>query len=346
MDSYWCSIENFWSPRPSAQFNALLKNPEFLGVFLATLDRASQKPYYEIKAHNKYLQLEFGLQIHTHVLLDIAIYNRRIYLAADSGLYHLDTDMGNNEIEMLSPLIKRHDARSMSTLAGYGSVNVSCGDEGLFSGFDEFGRTGLEKPQPLRRVAEKSQRTSWANHDLINYANGTNPVLLKGIGEKTDSRGFEAERTVLTDFNPITLDLGYLLNDVSFPDLKNSGSVKAVYNSDNRLFIHTSSGQFIIVGLRKREGEPVVTFRRVYQTEETNLRILSMHPASFGLVLETDDRILIFTNGKFYPILDSEVLSVRTFNQSKRYRNIVLTTTEEGILITAVFQENHDLKED
>ena len=324
----------------STQFKSLLKNHEFLNTFLSIFHQASKEPYFEIKENPKHLQFEFELGIPANVLLDMAVYNQRLYFGADTGLYHLDAVMESEYVQVPNAPVKRHDGRSMNTSAGYGSINVSCGNDGLFSGFDEFGWITKDGKRPLSRTAEKSVRTAWSGQDLINYLTATTPILLTGVHEKSTSKGLETEKTVLTNIGAEKIDLDYLFEKIFAVEMEELASIRYIYNSNNVFFIYTTQGDLFTIGVGKRGQDITVQYTRVHKNEQANTRILSMHPTNVGLVLETDDQILLFANGNFLPIINSSVLSVRTFMRSKRYKNIVAITREDGVLVTSFFEEN------
>ena len=115
-------------------------------------------------------------------------------------------------------------------------------------------------------------------------------------------------------------------------------SIQFTYNSNSVIFIHTFDGNFYSLGIKTpKEGRPQLTFRRTYKGSGT--RIVSAHSTSVGLVVETDHRVLLFAHHDWFPIHESEAISVRTFPRSRRYRNTIVITTEEGILIAGLFDE-------
>jgi len=138
----------------STQFGALLRNRSIHSAFLTSMQQASRQPYVEIPTHLNYLELERELKIPVRILLDFAVYNQRLYFGTDAGLYHLDTDLEDSQARVIGQPVKRLDARSMSTLAGYGAIHVSCGNDGLFTGFDEFGWVTSRNNHILRHIAD------------------------------------------------------------------------------------------------------------------------------------------------------------------------------------------------
>ena len=175
---------------------------------------------------------------------------------------------------------------------------------------------------------------------MVNYSTATSPALLKGIHERSNSRGLEEEKIVLTDFNTNKIILDAILDQAFLINKKRPSTVRYVYNSNNSFFMYTDDGEFLTVSLRKTAEEITVKSSHAYEIWNGKKRVLSMHPTGVGLILETDDQVLLFADDEFYPIVNSEVLSVRTFIKSRRYKNVVAIAREDGVLITGLFQDH------
>lgn len=111
------------------------------------------------------------------------------------------------------------------------------------------------------------------------------------------------------------------------------------------IFIHTTDGHFYSLGMLHPELEESagdigekVRFTKTYKG--ANVRILSVNSTGLGLVIETDNQVLLFAQNEWFHVFESEVLSVRTFPRSKRFRNIVIITNEEGIWIISLFDDS------
>src|SRR5271165_6854506 len=87
-------------------------------------------------------------------------------------------------------------SRCVSTSAKYGTINASCGNEGLLSAIDDFESSGHARFPGLELTAEKSLRSSWLDHDVVNYAAVDSLTLLVNAFER--EKGFEREGKVLT----------------------------------------------------------------------------------------------------------------------------------------------------
>jgi hypothetical protein len=331
----------------SEQFKMQSGNVGFRRAFLKSFELFPQ-PYLEL-SHGRLESQEETIDIDASVLLDMSIYNGRMYIGADTGFYHLDLDWDFDRpgVGFISQdPVKRLDARCLSSSAKYGAVNASCGDNGLFTFIDEFGSMGLSSSQETK-TAERSVRTAWLNYDLINYADSISPTLLKSDHESVagsrrfnQSRNLERERTVLTDIGHQRFDLSYLIGIVRADNGNNldTNHIQYVYNSSSVMFVHTSTGNFYSLGLKTMSDmRPRISFTRTYKGP--NVRILSARSSRVGLVIETDDRVLLFANSKWIPLVDSEVLSVRTFPSSRRFQNVAVVTNEEGVFLISMFDE-------
>ena len=64
--------------------------------------------------------------------------------------------------------------------------------------------------------------------------------------------------------------------------------------------------------------------------------MVSLHRSGAGVIVETDFSCHLFSEGSFIPLLDGEALNVRTFTSSKRYRNLMAATVEDGVYLIAI----------
>jgi hypothetical protein len=220
----------------------------------------------------------------------------------------------------------------VNTSARYGAVNASCGDEGLFTAFDDFGWSGTEQPSDMRKLNGRSLRTSWFTYDLVNYPTYDTPLLLRG--EKAIAK--IENREVLIQIGAERLDLFDVIHDKYGIQRE---SIRYTCNSDKELFINTVEGYLYALGIqRSKPGELQIRSTKTF--ESGSMRILSANMSKPGLIVETEDRILLFVNGEWLPLIESEALSVRTFIRSIRFQNIVAITNEEGVWLASLFDDS------
>lgn len=325
-------LRNDWLA--SEQFQTLLKN---VALERSVANMAKDAPtVFKPSKLAEALKLECDLRVGDGPILDIEIYNQRIYFAAGNGFYHCDLDwtsLGN-----LSVPVKRHDARSISSNSGYGTVNISCGNEGLFSAYDEFGWSSTGTNGKFHKTANHSVRSLWFSRDLMNYSTATEPVLLESDEEVVAPRGPERETHILTSIGVRRFEFDHLFREAISRQNEKDAEIEFVFNSNSYLFLHTSTGHFLTMRLKRSEGEPTgiahIGSRGIRRAD-----ILGMRSSRAGLVVETETAILLFHEGNWHTVHKGEVLTVRTFLRSKRYKNLIVVTTEKGItlLSPAVF---------
>jgi len=318
------------------QFRSLLSNRAIRQTFHSVVDMFPQ-PHFEIDL-STLQNSEEEIPIQASVVLDFMIYARRMYFGCDSGFYHLDPDWYEEFPVISGGAQKRLDARCISLSARFGAVNASCGKEGLFSATDEFGYLDRPRRNQWDRKADASVRTSWLDFDIVNYSKRDSPTLLQNAHEFMRRAQLRVEPNILTEIGMETLDLGRLLNEALREHQVSAASIQYAYNSNRVLFVHTYEGQFFSIGLKATgPGRLALKFTNTYKGAGT--RILDAQPLLNGVVLETDSRVFAFLNGTRKTLAETEVLTVRTFPHSRNFKNLVAVTTEAGVFLISVYDE-------
>ncbi len=317
--------------------------------FLNTVDRLEAEQL-QINSQNAH-PVEWDLKISADILLDLNIYNGRAYIGTNKGLYHLDLDWESEIIKPITEAKKRLDAKCFHTTAKYGTVNASCGSEGWFSFLDDFD-LGIENTHKEKHILEPSLRTNWLDYDIVNYPTSISPTLFASvriasqeISASKKSPNFEQERWIVTDFEDEdkNFDLASLFATSKSGYKLCLENLQFVHNSSQALFLSTYDGKLFALGL-KMHGSSIPTASYIREYEGLSSLISSLHTIYSGnkglVVLETDEQVLLFAGGKFIPIYDDEVISIRTFSRSKYYRNIVSITTANEVLLIAIFDDD------
>jgi hypothetical protein len=330
----------------SERFRPRLDDELSKNAFLRAIDKLESEPI-QITADYAH-PTEWDLNITADVLLDLNIYNRRAYIGTNKGLYHLDLDWEAESITPVSKAQKRLDAKCVHTTARYGTVNASCGSEGWFSFLDDF-ELGTSNARREKHVPEYSLRTNWLDFDVVNYATTISPTLFSSVrssafqalSESKSNFNFEQENWIVTDLADEEFSLDSLFNDL------NHGfsleKLQFVHNSSQALFLSTYDGYLFALGL-KRDGFSAPTISYVSKFEGLQGLVSSLHTVraggSPGLVLETDEQILLFAHRKFIPLFHDEVISIRTFSYAQHYRNVVSITTSDKVILVAIFDDD------
>jgi hypothetical protein len=335
--------------------NDLIKSPGFRDrldnengkeSFLKAVNRLASEP---IKITTDFVKpVEWDLKIPADIMLDLNIYNGRLYIGTNTGLYHLDLDWEAKTTKPINTAQKRLDAKCIHTTAKYGTVNASCGFDGWFSFLDDFD-LGMSNSRKEKHNFEYSLRTAWLDFDLVNYPTTVTPTLfnsVKNIFPKQlikSKKNVEPEEWIITDFlEDNKFELNSLFVNLNSPDKIDIEDLQFVHNSSKTLFLSTYNGQLFALGLKTSSlNNPTVSYVKKY--DGLNSLVSSLHTLSGGnssaLVLETDEQVILFAHNTFTPVFDGEVISIRTFSGSKHYRNIISLTTSNEVLLIAIFDE-------
>ena len=314
------------------------KGKGFLGneTVLSTLEQVYETLYerrIEIDAE-RYVVMSEEPKIEATVVLDTLVYNDRLYIGTSDGCYQQDLHFRARSVEPKGSFTRRIDARCMGISAGFGTLNLSCGNDGLQSFPDEFDWDPKVNPKKeFTELSGRSSRTSWIRTDLMNYPTGSDVELLRG-----DSSGGHSPNRRIVELTKEQVPLDNVLENVRREQGLTLNDVQFVFNSERAMFFHTFDGHFFGVELKwGRDRAPVARLTHSYKGSQA--RILSTQICGTGLVIETMDRLLIFSSGMWYPLLDEEAVSVRTLQNSSQYKNMVLIVTEAGLHIVSTFND-------
>jgi hypothetical protein len=292
--------------------------------------------------------VEWDLGIKDDIVLDINIYNRRLYISTHKGLYHIDIDWASEKPTPIGSPIKRIDTKCIHTTAKYGTVNASCGSEGLFSFIDDF-ELGSKTTRKEKHIEEYSIRSGWFNKfDVVNYQANTHPSFFNSLklnrneqNNLNKEKNYENESFIIVDIEKTTFNINEFIISKNLRNRINFDDIQFVYNSSKSLFITTYDGNIFILGLERNNSDFNLSYD--YKYDGINNLVSSIHTLGInkaGIVIETDENILLFAHGKFIPIFNDEVISIRTFPNSKYYKNIISLTTSEEIRLISVLDES------
>jgi hypothetical protein len=119
--------------------------------------------------------------------------------------------------------------------------------------------------------------------------------------------------------------------------------VDFIWNSSSTLYIQTKQSHFYSAGVRDNaDGGRSLRFSKEFDSGVG--RILGSAMVQSGndwcLVAEGFERVAILVNGSWQPVVDDQAVSVRTFPGSKRYKNLIAITLNDGVMIASIFDEN------
>jgi hypothetical protein len=262
-------------------------------------------------------RIEYENLLGQGTLLDLQIYNQRLFAGTTSGMVQADLFADSGEVEFSAPR-KRTDARCLSMSIRYGAVAASCGSDGLLLSFDEFSELDYEAPGELVRApVAASVRTSWLGYHLINYGSATQSQALRS-GYSLPRGG---RRTVVV--TEVAADERLIA-----PERQDQEGLDFHFNAHSTFFSHYASGRYEVRRRRWASGRLGKVESR-YEGEMS--RPLSTHEVLGGFVAETYSDVYLINDDGASRLYSGEAIAVRTFPNSRRYRNLVLVVSENGL---------------
>jgi hypothetical protein len=188
----------------------------------------------------------------------------------------------------------------------------------------------------LHKLENQSLKNAWLHSSLVNYPSHQEWQILP-TREEGWAGGQEGWRVADFPENQ-RFGLSSLLEEIRrYKGNFDKDDVQFSFNSDRYIFIHTFDGEFFSLRLGTRHGIPHVYFHRTYKG--TEVRILSAAPLANGVVIETNNRVFLFTKERWTHLVDRDALSVRTFPSSHKFKNLVSIATEDGLYLVSVTPE-------
>jgi hypothetical protein len=327
-------------------FESMMGSPRTLKSFLAQLDNFPT-PHFELEAHS--CDQEFDLDVASDHLLDVLIYRSRLYLGTEKGLFHRDLRWDSDGEVNADDAQRRLDSRCISTSAAYSAVLASCGDEGLFAATDDFGWTSGNNGR-LKRTASKSIRSAWMGDDIVNYRSSSDLTVFRAqysdqenLREHHGFRDEKRERRVLIDIGTDIVSVEDLFTSLERKYDIHKDDIQFVFNSKRVFFLNTYTGRLfgsafqVPAGIGQPGQKSGLAFLKEYASSGSS--IISASATRVGIVFETDSEVSVFANNTWTPIVKESAVSVRTFIRSKRFQNLVAVTLENGLLLTALFDD-------
>lgn len=312
-------------------FNLLMADDGIRNSIMRGIDTLTKK-IDEQQNDFDFSYTETDLPIESNDILDTKCYSNRMYFATTDGVYHMDVDWQN--VQRDNSVIKRLDIPCQSLTAAYGVVNASCASEGLYSALSDTEMSSTKNGKNMQRMASYSLRTGWMYYNLINYENYVDLEVFKGKIGSSDATEVSRGKNIITELEKVENT-----DFATIPEFENYhlsvDNVQYSFNSANQIYYHTYSGTLFSWFNPHLYGEAHRT-SRWRQLDGPGSRILSASHTRAGMVVETDNHVLMLANDQWTKLVSGPVLSVRTYLASKRFKNLISIVAEDGIwLITA-----------
>lgn len=278
-------------------------------------------------------------------LLSATVYADQLYFSTTSGFFDSSLDWDRGVPILPEGAHQRLPHRTVSSSIGYGAVNASCEEEGLFTNFDEFGWGSWTNNRGLEQTDDLSYGTSWVGTGLLNYR-GRDVRLLEGDTAQVEDAGRrrDSEKKLLVEYSSrrdltslVHADLVAWLerNDMDVP-----AHTRVVGNSGANLVVETES-QTLLVQMIGLSTEPAVkSVESLPQAEEA---VLSVARLAGGTVLESESSVYLWSESGVTELLALPALRVRTFPNSIRYRDMAVIVTENALHLVGAYAPEVEL---
>jgi hypothetical protein len=297
---------------------ALLRHPEVIASlksFGVSNTRFAQESTWRVAD-------DFSRVLPDGDVLDLHVYMQRLYVASDMGMLHVDLERSDKDI-LLGTAVKRTDAECLSVTARAGTVVASCGDEGILVSVDEFDELrGVGPGEHQRHLGKNSLRASWLGYHLINY-----PTVNMAEGyrsKRRDAATYGRDHEIISDIARDSLLL------VREDEDERPASFK--YNDYSTFFTRYDDGTYE-VRQRNWAGGHLGKIRNVQKGRLASP--ISAHACRSGLVVETFDEVHLLNESGVSNIADGEAVTVRTFPNSRHYKNIIIVIEEDAIRLVS-----------
>lgn len=274
-------------------------------------------------------------------VLDIRAYGMRLFVCTDSGLFELCMEStGYGRLGIARGLERILDARVVYVTSRIGGVAASAENAGVF--FGSIPETTGDRTRIVKQVSLPSVRTGWSAFDVVNYTSQTSFDYIRNHAESlrdypvwhsTDGEAHSKMR--VTSFATET-----------FEQLENSmpegEPPSLLFNSSDRLYLIAANGQVQSAGIDRSSATPQVRRMRI-ETQSPIPRKLGRALSAFAfrksLVVEFFEYVVLFSGATRTTLVDRPVVSVRSFQGSRRWKNTILTCDEEGLTLHAVLPQ-------
>ena len=277
----------------------------------------------------------------TSPVLDVKMYNKHIFLGNKTGLYEImfDEIFGMNNPAMH----KRFDAKVVHVDAKFETVVISAGREGLFTGNVPENRETIVTE---KEVMKRSFRSAWSIYNIMNYEQPNeftclvNDVEKIPMGERKRKRFESQESYKILEVGKERLSMDQLMKSVKERRKEKMNQVSYTFNSHQYGYFLKRNGKLLRMNIRSKQDDDFY-YSSVIQEYSIEKSVKGEKPISAsilpnGCVLEYFDKVVLYQDGKTFIIENEPTVTVRSFVNSYRYKNLVAVTKEDGCTFHSV----------
>lgn len=267
-------------------------------------------------------------------VLDIKMYNKHVYLGCKEGLYEfLYDEIGSQN----GPKIKKgFDEKIVHVDAKFDTVVLSAGNRGLFTGcVPSVGTTKVVE----KEVMDKSFRSAWSTFNIMNYDKGNeftclvNEVKTLDMKERKRTKYDGQESYEIVTIGKERIGMEQLMEPMMKRKRINMDDVIYCFNSHQSGYFLTKDGLLYQLNLLSKNDDIYYYSTNILREYPKVHDLKGGRPISAsilpnGCVIEYFDNVVLYQNSKSSVIETTPSITVRSFVNSYRYKNIVVATKE------------------
>lgn len=267
-------------------------------------------------------------------VLNFSLYAKKILITSKSGIYQgtiSSTGIFNSKKKL--DLVKLHDVQSINVYPKIGDVLFLSKSDGVFRGsFDK----NMDSVQMIQNpVLSESNGIGWIDNNVLNYKSDLEVEYIKNDTKKVEDGLDAATNFDVSDDSNSTVRIEKFaseIEDISSKVSANSEKFESTllsYNTNSFLFLINRAGT--IQGHRLADnGDISETFVWANRLNIDKLGgPLSAHIVGRGSVIEFYSSVYSFYRGKVEQIYNSNCLDIKSFTNSRNYRQIVAVINED-----------------
>lgn len=277
--------------------------------------------------------------------LDTKIYGMRLFVGCTDGMYEVRLCPDSNSLNP-KKIEKCFDGKVINLNAKYGKIVMSLGHDGIASeSIDVEGDEITKVNDKNVLVQQHSNRTFWADADIMNYSTPSEFSYFKNTVEERKRAGqkkfwekYETKQIV----NFATRE--YSMDEMIAKSRLKKEDISASFNSKEKCFIQLKDGSIVSYNFKEEEDRnevyPIFSTKRISLVPAENTkgfgRILSGTIIPKGCAVEYFDKVVLLQNSTMQVIENNEVMKVRSFMNSYRFQDLLSVTKQNSITLHAL----------
>ena len=275
-------------------------------------------------------------------LLDMKIYNMRMFLGNDRGLHEFSITPQLSAINIAKHSKKIFDGKIINISAGYGSLALSAANDGLIPGIWNSLNSKFDI-QDKSVIDSRSMRTAWSGYDIVNYDSARTFQFLKN--KVTDSKIHQSnyykdesfEKKCIVEYGTTKIKTQSMFANSKI----DPNNILYCFNSKETAYFFMKDGQFLRQNFIKKDENVRLSTKEIeikgtkHRKHFTKPLSSVMLPASCAV--EFYDNVLVFINNKAYEIENEPIMSMRSFISSYRYKYLLAISRENGISLHSLY---------